>query len=331
MWPGPTPEGGVRAARDGRLMPAGLRRTSYGAPGGGLILACPSTESAAWPGKHAAAGSEPGRVRARNCCRWPCPARGRPWPGRAPSWPAGPAPMRRRSRTRPRASCCAISATSRPGVRELRGALRLARQTGSPEREADVLATLGVALVYAGRTAAGLAAFDRAAAAVQRRADGPGAAPARHRAVDPGPARGGPGRPAPRVSVLRRAGDQLWTARALNARGRGLPGGRARPAARTPTSSPPGACTPGPARSWRRSIRCTTAAVGRLLLRRPPGGALLPGRGRRPVPAAERARRPALSIDRCAVLLAAGLASDALAEADAAIARHRAGPRPVHA
>ncbi len=42
------------------------------------------------------------------------------------------------------------------GVRELRSALRLARRTGSPEREADVLAGLGVALVYAGRTAAGL-------------------------------------------------------------------------------------------------------------------------------------------------------------------------------
>ena len=50
------------------------------------------------------------------------------------------------------------------GVRELRTALRLARRTGSAEREADVLASLGVALVYAGRTADGLAALDRAAA-----------------------------------------------------------------------------------------------------------------------------------------------------------------------
>ena len=37
------------------------------------------------------------------------------------------------------------------GVRELRDALRLARRTGSADREADVLATLGLALVYAGR------------------------------------------------------------------------------------------------------------------------------------------------------------------------------------
>ena len=38
---------------------------------------------------------------------------------------------------------------------------------------------------------------------------------------------------------------------------------------------------------------------------------------------------PSLSIDRCAVLLAAGLVGDALAEADAAVGRDRAGPRPV--
>ena len=48
------------------------------------------------------------------------------------------------------------------GVRELRDALHLARRTGSPDREADVLAALGAALVFAGRTADGLAAFDRA-------------------------------------------------------------------------------------------------------------------------------------------------------------------------
>src|SRR5260370_1085131 len=48
------------------------------------------------------------------------------------------------------------------GVRELRGALRLARRTASAEREADVLGSLGTALVHTGRTADGLAAFDRA-------------------------------------------------------------------------------------------------------------------------------------------------------------------------
>src|ERR1700731_1396141 len=50
------------------------------------------------------------------------------------------------------------------GVRELRLAVRLARRAGLAEREADALAALGVGLVAAGRTAAGLAAFDRAVA-----------------------------------------------------------------------------------------------------------------------------------------------------------------------
>jgi len=40
------------------------------------------------------------------------------------------------------------------GVRELQAALRLARRTGSAEREADVLGSLGTALVHTGRTAA---------------------------------------------------------------------------------------------------------------------------------------------------------------------------------
>ncbi|MEU7857208.1 CHAT domain-containing tetratricopeptide repeat protein [Nonomuraea sp. NPDC049141] len=49
-------------------------------------------------------------------------------------------------------------------IRELRQAVRLARRSGSPDREADVLATLGIALLQHGRTRAGLSALDRAAA-----------------------------------------------------------------------------------------------------------------------------------------------------------------------
>jgi tetratricopeptide (TPR) repeat protein len=45
-------------------------------------------------------------------------------------------------------------------IGELRSALRLARLSGSSEREADVLGTLGVALVFGGRTAAGRKALD---------------------------------------------------------------------------------------------------------------------------------------------------------------------------
>ena len=42
------------------------------------------------------------------------------------------------------------------GIRELRRALRLAQRIGSAEREADVLGSLGAALVISGRTADGL-------------------------------------------------------------------------------------------------------------------------------------------------------------------------------
>ncbi len=105
------------------------------------------------------------------------------------------------------------------GVRESRSALRLARRTGSAEREADVLASLGLALVYAGRTAAGLAAFDQA---VQRSTGVPTARVLARRgvvlwALGRYPAALEDLRRA--VVVLRRAGDLLWTARAVNNRG----------------------------------------------------------------------------------------------------------------
>ena len=47
-------------------------------------------------------------------------------------------------------------------VEELRIARRLARRAGSTSREADVLGTLGAALVFAGRSAAGRKALDAA-------------------------------------------------------------------------------------------------------------------------------------------------------------------------
>jgi len=203
------------------------------------------------------------------------------------------------------------------GVRESRAALRLARRTGSAEREAEVLSSLGIALVYAGRTAAGLAAFDRAvqqsssvlAARVLTRRGlvlwtlgrYPAALEDLQRAV----------------VVLRRAGDLLWTARALNNRavtylGLGL--------------------------TSRADADFVSAAhlfseVGQEL------EAIYPESNRASVafasgdlPAAlafldtaissfRRLKVPttSLHVDRCAVLLAAGLAQDALAEAEAAV------------
>ena len=104
------------------------------------------------------------------------------------------------------------------GVGELRLALRQARRTGSAEREAEVLAGLGVALVFAGRTTAGLAAFEAAV----RRSSGVSAARVRHGracvfyALARFPAALEDARHA--VAVLRQTDDLLWTARALNTR-----------------------------------------------------------------------------------------------------------------
>src|SRR5260370_18856124 len=105
------------------------------------------------------------------------------------------------------------------GVRELRSALRLARRADSAEREADVLGSLGVAFVYAGRTADGLAAFNRAiqlstgvltGKVLHRRGlmlwtlgrDAAALDDFRHA-----------------ISLLQRAGDPVWTAPALSVRG----------------------------------------------------------------------------------------------------------------
>src|SRR5256885_12658046 len=52
----------------------------------------------------------------------------------------------------------------RAAIREFRLAVRLARAAGEPGREADVLTSLGTALVMAGRTGAGVAALDGALA-----------------------------------------------------------------------------------------------------------------------------------------------------------------------
>lgn len=104
-------------------------------------------------------------------------------------------------------------------VREMRRALEYARRSGSADRETDVLASLGVALVYAGRTADGLAAFERA---VQGSSGVPAARVRFLRggtlwAIGRYPAALEDLRSA--VTVLSRAGDTLWAARALNVRG----------------------------------------------------------------------------------------------------------------
>ncbi|HEX4818462.1 MAG TPA: CHAT domain-containing protein [Nonomuraea sp.] len=104
-------------------------------------------------------------------------------------------------------------------IGELRQAVRLARRAGSADRESDVLATLGIALLQDGRTRSGLTALHDAAA----RADGRTRARVLFR-------RAGAwwilGRHAEALEDLRRAvpallaaHDTVWAARALSLRG----------------------------------------------------------------------------------------------------------------
>jgi tetratricopeptide (TPR) repeat protein len=202
-------------------------------------------------------------------------------------------------------------------VRESRAALRLARRTGSAEREADVLASLGIALVYAGRTADGLAAFDRA---VQRSTSVQAARVLARRgvvlwALGRYPAALEDLRRA--VAVLRRAGDLLWTARALNNRGLVYLG--------LGSTSRADADFVSAARLFSevgQELEASYAVGNRAIVAFASGD----------LPAAlaffdaatlsfQRLKVPttALRIDRLAVLLAAGLADDALAEADASV------------
>ena len=200
---------------------------------------------------------------------------------------------------------------------ELRAALRAARQAGAPAREADVRASLGVALVYAGRTTAGLAAFDEAAR--QSR----GVQTARillRRAIALWTLGRYPEALAdlfPAVATLRRAGDIIWAGRALTARALVyLAQGRTRQAAQDLAAA-----------------ERLFAGTGQEL----ESAYLVHNRGivafrTGDLPMAlgcldEAARRysaldvplPDLHIDRCAVLLAAGLPRDALAQAEQAL------------
>ena len=203
------------------------------------------------------------------------------------------------------------------GVRELRQALRQARRTGSAEREAEVLACLGVTLVYAGRTAAGLAAIEAAV----RRSDGVVAARVRNRravvfwALGRFPAALEDARHA--VAVLRRAGDTLWTARALN--------NRAGIYLRLGSTSRADA-------DYVSAIRLYSTTGQELEALAPMLNRALVAFASGDLPAAlarldaatlsyQRLKVPAmpLRVDRCAVLLAAGLVGDALAEAEAAL------------
>src|SRR5262245_6063559 len=202
-------------------------------------------------------------------------------------------------------------------IQELRQAVRLARLAGSRDREADALATLGNALVLAGHTRAGLAALDAAvrqasgvlAGRVRIRRCGGLLVLGRHQEAleDLRPA----------LATLRRAGDTLWVARALTHRAFAHLALGAVERAEGDI-----------ARSER--LFAATGQELELAFARHNRGLIAFRSGDLPAALAyldEAAQRydalgatmADLSIDRCAVLAAAGLPREALQEADAAI------------
>jgi tetratricopeptide (TPR) repeat protein len=203
-------------------------------------------------------------------------------------------------------------------IGELRSALRSARRAESPARESDVLASLGVALVQANRTAAGLAALDRAVASttagplgrmLHRRGSTlwilgryPAALDELRRAV----------------SLLERDGDLAWTARALSARGLVYLdlGSPARADADFAAAERLYSQTSQELESIRALLNRASAVSRSGDL--PAALSLLDEVASRYRPL--NIPSPVLSLDRCDVLLAAGLSAEALTEADAAVA-----------
>lgn len=202
-------------------------------------------------------------------------------------------------------------------VARLRVAVRLAHRSGSAAREADALAAFGVALIHAGRTRAGLGTLDRAV----RLAGGGEAARVRFRRAR---VLWVLGRHAAalhdlRVAlpVLRRAGDPIWTARALTLRA----------LIRLAQGSVTGAEDDlGVAErlfaTTDQEHDVAVAVHNRGLVAFRAGD--LPAALAHLDDAAQRYRRlgtpaPDLSIDRCAVLLTAGLPREALDVADAGV------------
>jgi tetratricopeptide (TPR) repeat protein len=204
-------------------------------------------------------------------------------------------------------------------IAELRRGVRLARASGKPEREVDVQATLGVTLAWAGHSQRGLAVLDQAVAA--SRGVEAGRVFMRRASVlrDLGRFQEAHDDLCHALPFFRRTGDTVWEARSLMHRaeiflGLGLPGRAGTDFARAE----------GLFAANGQELEYAKARHNR--------GLLALNRGQLPEALTyldEALARyealgdsdPELPIDRCATLLAAGLAAEAAREADAALSR----------
>ncbi|KOV59599.1 tetratricopeptide repeat protein [Streptomyces sp. NRRL WC-3618] len=205
----------------------------------------------------------------------------------------------------------------RLALRHLRRARDLAADAGSAEREADVLGTLGVALVHAGRTRQGLEAFEQGvdrgtghtrARVLYRRAYAWWVLGHHREALDD---------VRRAIPVLRQADDVIWTARALTLRATvHLALGRPERADADFTAAEQMWDTTGQEHDKADVVESRALAAYR--------AGDIPAALRLFDEAAERYDRLGTPIfmfyiRRCEVLMAAGLAPEAVAEADAAL------------
>ncbi|MER6327504.1 CHAT domain-containing protein [Streptomyces coelicoflavus] len=207
---------------------------------------------------------------------------------------------------------------TRLALAHLRRARDLAARAESAEREADVLATLGVALVHAGRTRAGLEAFERGVA----RGSGHTRARVLYRRAYVWWVLGRHGEALEDVRraipVLRQVDDVIWTARALTLRATvHLAQGAVERADADFTAAEALWDTTGQEHDKADAVESRGLAAFR--------SGDVPAALRLLDEAAERYAKLGtptfmLTIRRCEVLMAAGLTTEALAEADAAVA-----------
>ena len=206
----------------------------------------------------------------------------------------------------------------RAAIREFRLAVRLARAAADPEREADVLTSLGAALVMAGRTEAGLAELDAAAArardggvlgSILVRRGGSLYVAGRYEQAQADLRRA--------VALTSQAGEVIWEARARTAAALAdLATGETARAAAGLTAAEALYAGSG------QQLEIAYARHNRALVAFASGD--LPGALRHLDDAAGRyavlgVAVPDAALDRCAVLLAAGLTADALAAVETAL------------
>jgi tetratricopeptide (TPR) repeat protein len=204
-------------------------------------------------------------------------------------------------------------------ITELRTAVRLAHASGKPEREADVQATLGVALAWTGRSRQGLAFLDRAVEA--SRGGSAGRVLMRRAGIlyELGRFREAHDDLSRSLPHLRRAGDRVWEARSLMLRAHvflafGLPRRAATDFAQV------------------EQLFAVTGQELEYAKARHDRGLVALSRGDLPEALTyldEAGKRydvlrysnPDLALDRCSALLAAGLAGEAAQETETALGR----------